>query len=985
MSSKYTFTPDPSFHQSYKTWLSRVQEAIHIAVPLTTRRPRINPWITKEIRALIVRRNLAQKEGRHAECTALSAEIKHEINKTKRAIFEERITNHLDNIWPLVKQLDNSSRPNRASPIYTTSGNTLTSDKDIAESFASTYACRSMNHPLNNQDRTEVLHPAIAAVSTLAVEGPAPPEITADELKTHIDLLNPTGATGADNIHNLVLKHLPTHHLNQLLLFINHSIASGEVPVSWRNAIIIPLPKPGKPLTSTSSYRPVALTSCIAKLTERIISRRIQPVVTSSLHPSQCGFRSNRSTDDHLAWLSQSILDGFEKRERTVAAFIDLSSAFDVAWKHAIILRLSQLDIPNHFTRWIASFLSDRTCKVRFNGTLSSSHHFHQGVPQGCVLSPTLFSVLIDDLPRSCATEGVHFALYADDIAVWASHPDKKIAASLVESAVQKIFSWCAKWKLLPNATKSVTSFFSADSHEAKFTPVIHPIAGNTSTLPFDPHPKFLGLTFDRLLHFGKHADLLKTKMTSRLNAIKAIAARSWGATAKVIRQAYLGYVSSVASYGSATWATTAAPSHLKRVESANCAGARLISGCCAGTPQGILRHEAQISSMQDIGNASASRLREKILRIPDHPARSICTPTNREITHPDTPHRHTSRTNYFRIAGLRLATATGFEKLPRKQLDSALPPLHGLSHVAFLHSTTASKSDSEVTRSSEAQARIDALTLTPHIIWTDGSASEGFRDGGAGCFFAHDPLRNITIPAGHFTSSFQAEVTAIDAALTSIINNPPDNFLHLRICTDSQSAIKAIQNATCPNPLIKKIRGSLKLVPSCDIIFVPGHCNIPGNEEADRLAGIAAKLDQSQTAIDFSAATTASKRLLKSATLRKLQDPHQHRHSYLPTLGNRNPLEIHNILPRRDAVSIAQLRSGDSPLLATYRHRIGLEGSATCHLCHSAIGDLDHHLSHCQASLHLRLAKFLSWTIPLLLSPPTPLILSPSYPPPSS
>ena len=73
----------------------------------------------------------------------------------------------------------------------------------------------------------------------------------------------------------------------------------------------------------------------------------------------------------------------------------------------------------------------------------------------------------------------------------------------------------------------------------------------------------------------------------------------------------------------------------------------------------------------------------------------------------------------------------------------------------------------------------------------------------------------------------------------------------------------------------------------------------------------------------------------------------HNNRHDYIPTLGGRKPLEVHRILPRIDAVTIAQLRAGDSVLLGTYCQRIRREPTATCPSCWRAYGDLSHLLNH--------------------------------------
>ena len=122
-----------------------------------------------------------------------------------------------------------------------------------------------------------------------------------EELRDALRRAHDTSA-GPDEIHYQLLKHLPDASILLLLNIFNKIWISGDFPSDWRKAIIIPIPKPGKDPTNPTNYRPIALTSCICKTMERMINRRLVWYLESNklLTNVQCGFRSRRSTVDHL-------------------------------------------------------------------------------------------------------------------------------------------------------------------------------------------------------------------------------------------------------------------------------------------------------------------------------------------------------------------------------------------------------------------------------------------------------------------------------------------------------------------------------------------------------------------------------------------------------------------------------------------------------------------------------------------------------------
>ena len=153
---------------------------------------------------------------------------------------------------------------------------------------------------------------------------------TIEELNTAISDLNNT-APGPDAIHNIILKHLPTETHLLLLDIFNHYWQTHTFPDSWHHATVIPIPKPHKDHTNPSHYRPIALTSCLCKLMEKLVNKRLMWFLetTNSFSNIQCGFRKNRSTMDHLVRLETYIRNAFINKQHVVAIFFDLEKAFD--------------------------------------------------------------------------------------------------------------------------------------------------------------------------------------------------------------------------------------------------------------------------------------------------------------------------------------------------------------------------------------------------------------------------------------------------------------------------------------------------------------------------------------------------------------------------------------------------------------------------------------------------------------------------------
>ena len=145
---------------------------------------------------------------------------------------------------------------------------------------------------------------------------------------------------------------------------------------------------------------------------------------TNNLLIIQCGFRKNRTTIDHLVRLESFIRNGFINNQHVVSVFFDLEKAYDTTWKYGILKDLYSMGFSGRMPQFIDSFFKSRQFKVRDGSTFSDSVDQEMGVPQGAILSVTLFSIKINSLAKVLNDHIlVHFSwtilVFHAEVAIW--------------------------------------------------------------------------------------------------------------------------------------------------------------------------------------------------------------------------------------------------------------------------------------------------------------------------------------------------------------------------------------------------------------------------------------------------------------------------------------------------------------------------------------------------------------------------------------
>ena len=284
-------------------------------------------------------------------------------------------------------------------------------------------------------------------------------------------------------------------HLN----IFNKIWISGNFPSDWWKAIVIPILKPGKDPTNPTSYRPIALTSCICNTMERMVNHRLVGYLESHnlLTNVQCGFRSRRSTIDHLVRFETFCREAFIHNQHLVSVFFDLEKAYDTTWKYGIITDLRGFSLRGRLPNFISKCLKNRYFKVRVGSTFSDFHPQEMGVPQGSILSVTLFSVKINSITQ-CLKPGVDCSLYVNDFQICYRSSNMSIIERRLQLCLNKLQQWATDNGFRFSKTKTVCMHM-CQKRGLHLDPQLFL---DQSPIPVVEETKCLGFILDRRLSF---------------------------------------------------------------------------------------------------------------------------------------------------------------------------------------------------------------------------------------------------------------------------------------------------------------------------------------------------------------------------------------------------------------------------------------------------------------------------------------------------
>ena len=421
-----------------------------------------------------------------------------------------------------------------------------------------------------------------------------------------------TTPVGTDNLNILHLSHLGPVGIDYLTNTFNLSIAHASIPSIWKRAVIVAIPKPGKPTNNSSSYRPISLLCPAIKVLERLVL----PTLINHLRvvESQHGFRAMRSTTSALLPLSTSIACGFNEKKpptRTVALTIDFSRAFDTVSHDRLLKSIHLSNLPHNFIRWLNSYIRGCSASCLYNKQHSPCRSIHAGVPQGSVISPHLFNFYVSDFPHTADLT----TSYADDFTSITQSPD--VAEASLSAHAADVEAWALDKSLSISLDKSHSTLFTPDTHQTQLDPDLQ--LGNTP-LSLEKHPKILGVIFDTHFNFSQHTKYVADRCASRLRIMSALAGTRWGQHKETLLITYRALIRSIILYGSPVWYPNTSASSIRRLQSLQNSGLRIATGSLRMSSISHLHCEAQLLPINESLTLQCHQYLLGGLR-PDHPS----------------------------------------------------------------------------------------------------------------------------------------------------------------------------------------------------------------------------------------------------------------------------------------------------------------------------------------------------------------------------
>ena len=478
----------------------------------------------------------------YKKCKAI---FKHTLLKAKKQSWEVFVSSinsqtPTSKVWKKTKAL--RTPQTQAKILLKNQGNIIHKSEEVAELLAVDFTCRGKST-------------ATIDINIQGSKGNNSEWYNADFKLRELDRAMSSchsKSPGPDKIPYELIKQCSKDQKIKILKIFNH-FWKNRLPQQWKQSITIPLYKTGKPRQEASSYRPIALTNCLAKLFERMVTLRLKKFLEDKriFTQQQNGFRSGRCTTDSICKLEFDVRNGFIKGHSTLAVFLDITQAFDSVSHNILLKKLADLGIQGNLLNFIRDFISDRQTSVRVHCALSSKHGMSCGVPQGCVISPILFLIMINDIFKD-AEEKISFSIFADDCAFWITDKCKYLCHEIIQKQLDKTYIWTTENELVLSTNKTKAMYFSYSNLKPPLLKM------NGLIIDYVPDYKYLGMILDRTLIWKKHIMNLKNKCVNDLRLMKIISYQGWGADGKSLHRLYSALILPKISYGAFFYDTAA-------------------------------------------------------------------------------------------------------------------------------------------------------------------------------------------------------------------------------------------------------------------------------------------------------------------------------------------------------------------------------------------------------------------------------------------
>jgi ribonuclease HI len=689
------------------------------------------------------------------------------------------------------------------------------SDGSFTENPKETLELLSASLYTNTEPDYEELAPCNSDTTTEEINS----IISISRLDEAIEVLKKNKSPGHDNISNEMLIEAYDIIKIPLLNIMRLSLMRAQIPTAWQTSNSAILSKPGKDdYYSAKSFRIITLSSCTLKLMERLILWHLQRdlKLETALSPKQYGFRKGSSTESAILKLVSQIESALKIGNFALGIFLDIQGAFDNVPFIAIKRALEKTKAKGNVSNWILYLIKSRKLKLNLKG-IAIIIWILAGCPQGGVLSPFLWNIVLDSLIILLDTINELLA-FADDLAIILTGFCLSTLRDLGQEYLHKINLWCEANGLKLNAIKTQVIIFSRKNN----INLPRPIKLHGIEIEFCNTVKYLGIHLDSRLNWHEHVNITAKKCTNILFATRKMIGDRWGISPDKINWVYNAIIKPIMTYACVTWAPRIIDkkSIMTTLDRPGNLALLLASGARRSSSQEVLHQ------LFDLLPASLELEKAALLQS-------------------------------LRLKSLEHWPSITIDHSVRKSFEPGCVIIDRILNKIF---NTYDKNSNDLLKPTDISNKLyhleindrDMTPISPggYVItaYTDGSKHSNTDNStgyGVAIFINKEYwiTENYTLTPYH--TVFQCEGHALYRASTlihTILSSPNYSDHRAIIYTDSQALIKALSKSHTNSKMINKLHGSLNTVSTnhpIHIEWIPGHEGHHGNELADKLANI--------------------------------------------------------------------------------------------------------------------------------------------------
>ena len=434
------FNPANSLNQWYEDFLQVINTAISLFVPIEITLPR-EKRLPPHIQKLAIYRNKLWLNSHHANVKAKFLSVTKELDKQTRKFYknlEKKFLAKSPNA--IYSYINKSLKPKNItiSPILHENNVICQSEQKAAlflNYFFNIYSNAPFARDLQITDTDLKFSYNLMFIS----------DFTVFELLRKLD--GKTN-TSPDKLPLIILKKCAVSLAKPVATIFRRSFMDGKVPSKWKQAIIIPLPKVNN-ANKLSNFRPISLTSSMAKIAENCVNTDLESFLRSkhAIPHFQHGFVNRKSVYTSLLESIDDWTLALDQKKNVDCIFFDIRKAFDTVSHNRLFTKLENIGVCDPMLSWIKDFLSNRTFSIKINDVISStSSPINCGVPQGTVLAPLLFNLFIADVSEKFSDPNIILKFYADDLKVYIIYSNSKSDLNLKINSLQNFVNYFINW-----------------------------------------------------------------------------------------------------------------------------------------------------------------------------------------------------------------------------------------------------------------------------------------------------------------------------------------------------------------------------------------------------------------------------------------------------------------------------------------------------------------------------------------------------------